>query len=444
MQQQQQQQLVAGKKKTSRRIGGSGGASQWVDEGDCAALVQLVLADRRGGGRHCALPPELWTENVASFLRFGAPLPNMLYAFGGRSQSRGPMSTVEMFDTWHGRWMRCPQMPARRAGGAAAVLPDGRMIVTGGYNERGIAEGLLSSCDIYEPANRRWEPAGTMAPLLRARWGHGCATLRGKVYAVGGCSLQPHAQPREANMETLSSCEVYDPAENRWMPTASLQIPRSGSRLVALAGDRYLAAIGGCDDVFGRAETQPTVELFDAHTGRWTLLGARLSHPRTTAAAVAIGDQEVFIVGGAPSLSSAELYRITQPSSTENEATGGAHTTAAGARSEVAQEQEVAQPALPAMPDMVEGRMGCQAALINLPVPGSAFPLSCRPSVVIIGGERCDEVEGEFPKIKQCKCVPVLDVATGTWRQDSPIPDMSVARTAVALCVGVGHAIGGS
>eukprot|EP00932_Pfiesteria_piscicida_P022570 SRR837773.9320.p1 GENE.SRR837773.9320~~SRR837773.9320.p1 ORF type:complete len:206 (+),score=59.79 SRR837773.9320:41-619(+) len=192
-----------------------------------------------------------------------------------------------------------------------------------------------------------------------------------------------------------------------------------------------MAAIGGCDDVFGRAETQPTVELFDAETGRWTLLPQRLTQARTTAAAVAVRGQEVLIVGGAPALASAELYRVTPPTALEAEVAAAAAATAAA-------------DARPSVPDMPEGRMGCQAALVDLPAPGAAFPRTTRPSVVIVGGERCDEYDDEMPRIKQFKGVPVLDVATGTWREDAPIPDMTAARTAVALCVGLGHAVGGS
>merc|ERR1719454_903394 len=82
------------------------------------------------------LPPALYSEHVAPFLRFESPLPNMLYAIGGRNRRKGPVDTVEMFETWHGRWVQCPPMPRRRAGSAAASLPDGRLLVIGGYDER--------------------------------------------------------------------------------------------------------------------------------------------------------------------------------------------------------------------------------------------------------------------------------------------------------------------
>ncbi|CAE7256019.1 IVNS1ABP [Symbiodinium pilosum] len=228
--------------------------------------------------RRRALPPFLYVEAISPFLRFDGLLPNMLYAFGGRNQEDGPLNTVEIFNTWHGCWVPGPPMPKRRAGSAAALLDDGRMMIIGGYDERGIAEGLLASCDIFDPVAGAWRKDGA-APLARARWGHGCASLQGKVYVVGGCSLQLDAPLQESFMETLRQCEIYLPTENRWIPAAPLQIARSGTRVVAL-GSRVLTAIGGCDDVFGRAETQPTVELYDVENQHWSVLQHRLSYPR--------------------------------------------------------------------------------------------------------------------------------------------------------------------
>lgn len=397
-------------------------SSRWADPGACAALTLLILDDRRSHGQmgRRALPPALYAENVAPFLRFDAPLPNMLYAFGGRNQGYGPLDTVEMLDTWHGRWVTCPSMPTRRAGSAAALLPNGHMLLVGGYNEKGIAEGLLATCDAYDPFKRRWQEAGSVATLTRARWGHGCAPLQGKVYVAGGCSLQPEAQPREAFMETLRCCEVYDPEANTWTTGAPLQIARSGFRIVALDGDRYLAAVGGCDNVFGRAETQPTVELFDGFTGHWSLLDRRLAQPRTTAGAVAVGGQELLVMGGAPSLSSAEVYQVSLPGSdTCND-------------DEAQKCREIS--------NMPEGRMGCQAALVSLPRPGSKYPLAVQPCAVIIGGERCEDNSGsDLPRVRQFATAPVFDIGTRSWRRDEVVPPLPAARTAVALCVGLGR-----
>eukprot|EP00435_Cladocopium_sp_Y103_P059814 s134_g21.t1 len=267
-------------------------SSKWVDQYACDALCLLIMDDRRIGStsdrgaglrRRRALPPFLYVEAIGPFLRFEGLLPNMLYAFGGRNQESGPLDNVEMFNTYHGQWVPAPRMPKRRAGSAAAVLEDGRMMVIGGYTEEGIAQGLLSSCDVFNPLTGEWTQDGA-APLSRGRWGHGCASLQNKVYVVGGCSLQLEAQAAEAFMVTLRHCEIYLPDENRWVPTGALQIPRSGTRVVALDSS-HLAAIGGCDDVFGRAETQPTVELYDAHTELWSILPHHLKNPSTASLA---------------------------------------------------------------------------------------------------------------------------------------------------------------
>jgi len=394
------------------------GGTKWVDEFACSALCQLILDDRSCGvceRRRRALPPFLYVEAIAPYLRFEELLPNMLYAFGGRNQEQGPLDTVEVFNTWHGRWVPGPSMPKRRAGSAAAVLDDGRMMIIGGYTEQGIAQGLLASCDVFDPATEHWTEDGA-APLSRARWGHGCACLQGKVYVVGGCSLQLEAQAQEAFMVTLRHCEIYLPKENRWIAAAPLQIARSGTRVVAL-DDSHLAAIGGCDDVFGRAETQPTVELFDARTQVWSVLEHRLSFPRTTAGAAALAPEQLLVVGGAPSLCTAEVYRVRP----------GGLPSLDSDRSE----SKVA--------DLSDGRMGCQAAVLSLPAPGKTYPVTERRCVVVIGGERSDE-SAEFARVRQLAAVPVYDAELGEWREENVVPPLPSARTAVAVCVGLGRA----
>merc|ERR1712070_687578 len=227
-------------------------------------------------------------------------------------------------------------------------------------------------------------------------------------------------------METLRSCEVYDPETNAWAPCASLKIGRSGARLVNL-GDSRLAAVGGCDDVFGRAETQATVELFDVSVGSWTLLDLRLSEPRTSAAISAIDDTRIFVAGGAPSRATAEVYQVPLPRDTEDE-------------SENEVEKVCGAENFAAVMEMTDGRMGCQAAMISLPRKGSDYPQTENRCVLVIGGERCDEVgEHPLPRVKQLSSVAAFDLDAGAWREDSIVPSMSIPRTTVALCSGSGR-----
>jgi len=395
---------------------------QWVDPGTSKALCWLAIDERKGNPRrsNCSLPPCLYTDGIAPFLCFNGPQPGQLYAVGGRDQMQDPLDVVEMFDTWHGQWVTCPSMLARRAGCSAALLPDGCLLVVGGYDERGIVEGLLSTCEVFDPAGQRWSIDA--AELSQPRWGHGCAPLRGLIFTVGGCSLRPGAQPREAFMETLRSCEVYDPSSGKWTPAADLNVARAGARVVGL-NDRYLAVVGGCDDVFGRAELLPTVELFDADAGIWSILDMQLSTPRTTAAAAALNDGQILIVGGAPSLSSAEVYHL--PPLGEQQSSDCCD-----------QEPHTRRAKAPTVYDMAEGRMGCQAVALDLPSIDKTFPICNQNCIVVVGGENGDE--NWDSSIRQFSSVMVYDVEAQSWRSEKSFPHIPTPRTAMALVVGPG------
>lgn len=425
--------------------------TQWVHEGSCDALVLLALdsgesADRETSSskrirltmcrhrrapekkRRSSLPAAVLAQHVAPFLRFDEPLPGMLYSLGGRNRKQGPVDTVEMLDTWHGRWLACPPMPRCRAGTAAASLPNGHLLVVGGYDARGIAEGVLRECDIYDPWTETWRCA---SPLQRGRWGHGCAALGNRIYVVGGCS--PRLNAPAAAMETLRSCEVYDPSTDSWTEVAPLQVARSGARLIPLPGGR-LAVVGGCTDVFGRAVSQSSVEIFDEALGTWTLQSLPLSEPRSSAAAAAVGDS-IFVAGGAPTRNTAEVYPLSDSCSSSSSSSSSVSSRMSWWMSKKPESKKL---------DMGDGRMGCQAAVMELPAPGASFPstpLTSHRCVVIVGGEQAQRVpEAETrPRTRQLSSVAVFDLDAGAWRRDGIVPPLSVARTTAALCMGVGR-----
>jgi len=410
------------------------------DDVDCpptaVALTQLSHQ------RRPPLPSPLYTEHIAPFLQFGSPVPNMLYVFGGRlplagSQTLRPSQDVvyditEMFDTWHGRWVRCPPMPTCRAGSAAAPLPDGRILVCGGYDARGVVEGLLKSCDVYDPLTECWaQPGGrAAAPLKRARWGHACAPLGGRIYAVGGCSVwqSPTAQ-HTAFMETLRSCEVYDPSQDAWEPCAPLCVPRSGARVVA-ASERHLVAVGGCDDPFGRIETQATIEIFDAEAGHWTTVGTRLVVRRTCAAVAPLtgaGSGRLLVAGGCVGEDDGPAIEVCDVPL----ACHSAEKKEMEEKDEQEESEIEADFAVGA--ERIMGRLGCQAAVIQIPQPGKAYPSIGHRCLVVVGGERCDRFPDRQLFVAAC------DMDAHAWREDSLFPQSSTARTAVSVCVGIGR-----
>lgn len=351
---------------------------------------------------------------------------------GGRNQQQEPLDTVEMFDTWHGCWRQCPPITTPRAGCAAAALADGRLLVTGGYDRRGTVNGLLDTCEVFDPNKQSW--SSSCAPLLRGRWGHGSALFGGRVFVVGGCALQPNSSPGDAFMETMRHCESYDPKQNSWAPLPPLCVARAGARLVSLGSSSNscasrLAAIGGCEDVFGRGEMLARVEIFDATLGCWCLLRSRLTVPRTCAGVAALDEQQVLVLGGAPSLNSAEVFSTFDGNNVEDGRAGVQRAHAAAADG-----PEVALAS-------GQGRMGCQAVTMRLPERGGSYPLVRRECVVVVGGENGYE-DGQFrPEASIFKTVLVYDIEAKKWTDESThgLPPLLAARTAMAACLAPGR-----
>lgn len=239
-------------------------------------------------------------------------------------------------------------------------------------------------------------------------------------------------------METLRSCEAYDPQANKWDTCGALEVPRSGSRVVALT-DRHIVAVGGCDDVFGRAETQATIEVYSAGADRWALLETRLTVPRTSAGVAAMDGRCVYIAGGAPSQASVELCCLKllpeccAAQSVDSTAgnTGGSDNPG-----------ETCGKRCLAIADMPEARMGCQAAVVSLPRRGPSGLTQSQRCLVVVGGERCDQSSNglqPLPRVRQLSSVAAYDLEASAWCDGTTVPALAVPRTTMALCLGTGR-----
>ena len=110
-------------------------------------------------------------------------------------------SPAELYDPISNSWTAAPEMASVHSGHAAASLPDGGVLVTGGRDEH----GPVSNIERYDPARNLWAPAGTLSD---ARWQHTTTLLPGgKILAIGGKSVTDSA---------LATVEQYDPGTNSW------------------------------------------------------------------------------------------------------------------------------------------------------------------------------------------------------------------------------------
>lgn len=113
--------------------------------------------------------------------------------------------------------------------GAAAPLPDGRILVSGGYGRpwKDVPPSALNSVQIYDPRSGRWESA---APMMLPRARHSAVALSdGRVAVIGGI-----------NLNATSSVEIYDPRRDTWESGPALAQPRYDHSAVEQNGQIYV------------------------------------------------------------------------------------------------------------------------------------------------------------------------------------------------------------
>jgi Galactose oxidase, central domain len=183
---------------------------------------------------------------------------------------------------------------------AATLLPDGRVLVTGGTD---ISGTVLTSAELYDPGSGTWTATGSLPG-----YGHLPTLLRnGKVLVVGVLGADP-------------SAELYDRGSGSWTATGHLAttVPETA---VLLAEGKVLV-IG--HTVYGDGPPAgPSAELYDPGAGSWTGAGGG-GPPRDGSGftATLLADGRVLVAGASPidplcgdrcSLASAELYYPGRP-----------------------------------------------------------------------------------------------------------------------------------
>ena len=171
---------------------------------------------------------------------------------------------------------------------AATLLPDGKVLVTGGYSG-----GQLATVQVYSPTTGTWSMTGSMSAT---RFVHTTTLLtNGLVLVVGGFGGGGY----------LASTELFNPLTGLWTPTGSLNSPRYDHTATLLPNGKVLVAGGNGPGWLS------TTELYDPVAGTWTTTGS-LTTARVESTATLLANGQVLIAGGRDSsgnsIASAELY----------------------------------------------------------------------------------------------------------------------------------------
>jgi hypothetical protein len=187
-------------------------------------------------------------------------LPNgkVLIVGGGTSEyvlTAAGLSTAELYDPSTATFSATGGMSVPRMSHTATLLPDGRVLITGGY--AGIVNqalaGATATAELYDPRTGTFTPTGQMSV---PRFSHTATLLKsGEVLIAGG---NEYSQTAASNRATA---ELYDPLTGVFRPTGNMTTTPGAQHLATLLVDgRVLIVPTGEND-------DHVVELYEPASG---------------------------------------------------------------------------------------------------------------------------------------------------------------------------------
>jgi hypothetical protein len=154
------------------------------------------------------------------------------------------LSSAELYDPATGRFAPVGDMTVARESHAAVRLQDGRVLIVGGHRGRRADITLYASAEVFDPADQRFRRVGDMQTR---RHKHDAVLLAdGRVLVTGGSDERD-------DRGAYRSTEVFDPASGTFSPGSPLVRPRYkhiGSSVLLPTGAVLLAGGAAEAEVF--------------------------------------------------------------------------------------------------------------------------------------------------------------------------------------------------
>jgi len=268
------------------------------------ALVSSVFAQSPGtfsATGHMITPRYFHTATLLADGR-------VLIAGGNSSYTSGVAeASAELYDPVNGTFASTGDMTTPRTGHTATLLPNGKVLITGG-GPTGGGGYSVASAELYDPATGTFAATGNMT-VERSRH-TGTLLNSGKVLIAGG--LRRPVGGSASDLSFPIKAELYDPGTGTFAATGDMNEPWCDTATL-LANGKVLITRGVIYDPATDLESFVRhAELYDPATGTFAFTGDTTTfHSGPTATLLMNG--KVLIAGGdvgdgdGPSVS-AELY----------------------------------------------------------------------------------------------------------------------------------------
>jgi WD40 repeat protein len=225
---------------------------------------------------------------------------------GGVDPSVAGLDTVELYDPTTNTFAPAaslPMMNSHRDGPTGTSLPNGEVLIAGGFERfMGTASIISDTIDLYDPVTNSFAPAASTPTMNSPRTNAAAALLpNGTVLIAGGIAPTPYYSPGGV---VLASVDLYDSATNSFAPpaaTPTMNEPRAGLTATLLQNGKVLITQGGGDN---------TVDLYDPTTNTFApaALLPKMNQTRVQATATLLPNGKVLIAGGGLLLNTIDLY----------------------------------------------------------------------------------------------------------------------------------------